>query len=522
VLSRKLAGLLLGAIIVAAWPGYLCAATAAKKQLVARPEPPFVLYPPCPCYHLLGQGDGNTRVDARVNLAAGERAGARLLVEVLDDSGKALQSASADASSRELVGVSLRVPIQALARFTVIARLLDRAGKELGKGTSDIHVAPAEQSRVTIAPDGFLRVAGKPEFVLGMYSAGHFPEMGQAGFNATHSYAITTGETDEPINPTDARLKQMLDNSWSNHMRMMVELPRKAIEKADWPQVQRRIVTFRHHPGLLCWGSEERVARGLTKLTNMAALYRVLKELDPEHPLVLGDTKDVIKKFEHDRSDFFPEPYMDVGIWWWYPVPMRPAQANALEGHEGGNAQLTAPAWLTTTISKKPLWIAIQSYQKPSADARFPTPAEYRCMAYLSIINGVKGLFFYTGSGQKDHEGKPSGLLNKPQEGHWDYVRKLVTELKEFSPVIMAPTAAQKLILNPTNSAIEFSTRELNGKLYILAANKSPTPQSVTFTGASLPGKKSTLLFESTPANLAGNTLSATFDPFAVHVYRLE
>src|SRR5437764_589556 len=99
---------------------------------------------------------------------------------------------------------------------------------------------PREESRVEVGPDGFLRVGGKPFFPIGLYSAGHYEEMATAGFNATHSYAITSGEAEAAINPTDARLKQLLDHSSANGMRMMVELPRKAIEKARWTQVRRR------------------------------------------------------------------------------------------------------------------------------------------------------------------------------------------------------------------------------------------------------------------------------------------
>src|SRR5206468_3519787 len=91
--------------------------------------------------------------------------------------------------------------------------------------------------------------------------------------------------------------------------------PRKAVEKGNWDQIRHRIETFRHHPGLLCWGEEERVARGLTRLTNIAALYRLVHKLDPDHPLVLGDTRDVIKKFEHDRRDFFPGKAVEKGNW---------------------------------------------------------------------------------------------------------------------------------------------------------------------------------------------------------------
>ena len=63
-------------------------------------------------------------------------------------------------------------------------------------------------------------------------------------------------------------------------------------------------------------------------------------------------------------------------------------------------------------------------------------------MAYLSIINKARGLWFYTGSGQRDFYGRPAGILNKPEEGHWDYVQKLVGELRELSPAIMSPIAS--------------------------------------------------------------------------------
>ena len=69
---------------------------------------------------------------------------------------------------------------------------------------------------------------------------------------------------------------------------MMVELPRNAIEKGQWGQVRRRIQTFRYHPGLLCWGSEERVARGLDWLnrnqvreTGQWMAWSLNKERDP-------------------------------------------------------------------------------------------------------------------------------------------------------------------------------------------------------------------------------------------------
>jgi hypothetical protein len=487
-----------------------------------RTKPPLTLYPACPCYHAAREGNGDTRIDASVNLNPAQRAGLRMSVEVSDAAGNKLKTATTDASQGETVGVKVRVPVVEPAVFGITARLIDRSGKEIAKAATEVQVCLAKDTRVTIGPEGFLQVAGQPHFPIGMYSSGHDEEMGKAGFSATHNYGITTGEANDAINPNEARLKELLDRSMANGMRMMVELPRKAIEAAQWQQVRRRIETFRHHPGLLCWGSEERVARGAAPLANVASLYRIVHELDPDHPFVLGDTKDVIRKFQADRRDFFPDACMDIGIWWWYPIPLKDPDGNGLDRGKKVAGILEPPSWLTTTISKRPLWIAIQSYQHPRKDARFPTPAEYRCLAYLSIINGVKGLWFYTGSGQRDYLGKPAGLLNKPEEGHWGYVQKLAGELRDFSPVIMAPAGAAKLSISPAGAPVEYTLRDLEGKLYLLAANKSDHPQSIRFSGSPLTGKRAQVLYETRQVAVKGDSLTDDFTAFGVRVYKLE
>ncbi len=483
---------------------------------------PLALYPPCPCYHLVGEGTGNTRIDARVNINPTQRLGVRLKVEVTDAHGSEVQTATADVGESDLTNVTVRVPISAPAAFSVTARLVDRAGLDLAVEKSQIRVCPAQEARVTVAPNGFLIVGGKPEFPIGLYSSGHEEEMGKAGFTATHNYGITTGDASDPINPNDAHLLELLDRSWANGMRMMVELPRKPIEKGQWAQIHRRIETFRNHPGLLCWGSEERVARSAAPLKNVQTLYGLVHALDPNHPFVLGDTRDVIQKLQVDRRNFFPDDAMDIGIWWWYPIPLKEPDGNGLTGGQKVQGVLEPPSWLTTTTSKKPLWLAFQAYQKPSKDARYPTPDEYRCQAYLSIINGVKGLWFYTGSGQKDFQGKPAGLLNKLELSHWDYAQKLTHELREFSPVIMAPTNSSGITLSPADAPVQFATRELDGKTYLIAANRSERAQSVKFSGDALKGKRAQVLYESHSTSVEGDTLTDDFVPFGVHIYLLN
>ncbi|HZM03507.1 MAG TPA: hypothetical protein VFC44_10810, partial [Candidatus Saccharimonadales bacterium] len=483
-----------------------------------RTLPPLTLYPPCPYYQLAGEGQGETRVDARVNLDPSKAAGLKMRLELVDSAGASLLTRQAEFSGQNAAGVDFKVPVQTPAVFLAKAQLIDSSGQSLGDSQYEIHVIPSGQSKVTTGADGFLRVNGQPNFPIGMYSCGHFEEMAAAGFSATHSYAITIGEASDPINSQDGQLAELLDKSWANGMKMMVELPRKAIEKADWFQVRRRILTFRYHPGLLCWGSEERVARGAAPLKNMAALYSLVHELDLDHPLVLGDTRDVIQHLQTDRRNFFPDDCMDAGIWWWYPFPDKEIGSN------GAPATLEPPSWLVTTLSKKPLWIAVQSYQKPNRDARFPTPEEYRYQAYLSIIDGVKGLFFYTGSGQRDFDGKPAGLLNKPKAAHWDYVQKLVTELRQQSSMFMAPVGHEKIEFSPSSAPVEFTLRDFNGSFYLIAANKSFRAQSVTFKGNALEGKSAEVLGEGSRlgVRVQGSTLTDEFPPLGVHIYQFK
>jgi hypothetical protein len=472
---------------------------------------PLALYPACPCYHLRGEGDGETRVDAAINLSPGQNAGSMLVIQLATASGSVLQTASVDASQGGIVGTTLHVPVEATASFRINARLLNGAGKQIAKAGTDVRVCPPEQSKVEIGPDGFLRVAGQPEFPIGLYSAAHYEEIAKAGFTVTHNYETTTGEAGEAINPNDMRLKELMDQSWADGMRMMVELPRKAIEQAQWAQVRRRIETFRHHPGLLCWDSEERVARGKAPLKNIAELYQLVHSLDPDHPFVLGDSRDISKNMLKDRRDFFPVADMDAGIWWWYPIPLRSTYPT-----------LEPPSWLTTTDCTKPLWIAIQAYAQPWEHSRYPTPAEYRAMAYLSIINGVKGLWFYTGSGEHDFHHKLAGLLNQPENSHWAYVQTLLRELHEATPIIMAPAVSDRLTLSPENAPVEFTERKLNGNLYLIAANKSVHAQTVEFMGPALIGRRAQVLFETHPATIQAGVLRESFEPLEVHVFKIE
>src|SRR2546427_397957 len=118
-------------LLSGALSGWAAAPRAVPEKSL--PKAPFTLYPACPCYHLVGEGDGVTRIDARVGISAAQRPGLRLNVELIDSNGNRLQSTAADASAGETIGVSLRVPVATPGKFGITAHLIDRTGKEVAK-----------------------------------------------------------------------------------------------------------------------------------------------------------------------------------------------------------------------------------------------------------------------------------------------------------------------------------------------------------------------------------------------------
>src|SRR5439155_5684205 len=201
---------------------------------------------------------------------------------------------------------------------------------------------------------------------------------------------------------------------------------------------------------------EEGFARGDFKTDTLKKVVQIVREEDPNHPFMVGDARDVIGRVK-DRSNFFPLNEMDMGMWWWYPLPFkqRSATAQALEGEEAVAAakwnEMVPPTFLTTAKTDKPIWVGVQSYKKK--DSRFPTPIEYRSQAYVAIIHGGKGLMWYGGS-------VTGGIFTaKDDEGHWEDLKKLARELHDLSPVFLSPTVESPKF-SPANAPISICLKQ--------------------------------------------------------------
>ena len=481
-----------------------------QKRKVSIPQPVTAL-PPIPTHWAKEDGPPQISGEVDLSLADAKREGAKLTVQLLDSKAKPHGTWKSDSSLKDGWNHwDMKLPQLPLGEYRIVATLAPKSGEAI-TDEQTWHVISRADSKVIVNSKGYLEYKGKPIFPLGIFNGGgRMKELADCGMTITHAYNAMGVVLGEPS--PDLRPQQVLDETQKAGMMCLFLVPRDFVFHRDWENVRRRIRMFRNHPALLAWDEEEGLARGDMKPDDLKTLVQIIREEDPNHPIMIGDPRDGIRKVT-DRSNFFPIDQMDLGMWWWYPLPLGGGKPSALDGEEAAHGkEMVPPSFLTLRNTDKPIWVGVQSYKKPQPWARFPTPVEYRAQAYLSMIHGAKGVMWYGG-------GVEGGIYGDLQEGHWDDLKKLAKELKEMSPVFMAETIdAPKF--SPPDALMSVMLKKLPDRQILLAANRSGSAVDVTF--GDLKTGQAKVLYEDRALKLRGGSLGDHFEPYAVHIYELS
>lgn len=397
--------------------------------------------------------------------------------------------------------------------YTVQLDLLQK-GRSVASAKEMWHIIHRSECSTQVSPDGYPLVQGKKFFPIAMYMGDpeHFDELKKAGFNVTQSYPAFAGP--ESSNRT---VEQFLDKAQAAGLKTLTFVSHGQDRLNDEASL-KRIRTFKNHPATLVWYQEEVLARGYKPISWLANLVGMLRREAPEHPILEGDQRDESSRMV-GKTRWFPDEYMDFGTWWWYPTPLRekPSMEN-YEGDPGGpQKEYKPPKFLTDNGTTKPIWMAIQCYKKPGqSDSRFPTPAEYRCHAYLSICHGAKGLLYYTGMGENG-----TGVLMNKKEGHWDYLKKLAGELREMSPVFMSPDAAKWAEVLTTGALVSTRMKQTEYGRVLICVNRAITPLDFRVRVPDATGT-ARVKYENRKIDVKEGRLADHFDSYAVHIYELN
>jgi hypothetical protein len=482
---------------------------ASTGEMSVVVPPPLTLAPVIPTHWV--REDGPPRFEAEAWVALGRPVpDAIVVLRVLDEAGREcavarqpVPTAAAEGATRFQVSLPAAGP----GSYRVVATV-EGAGGEAPVAEQTWSVIARAQARVTLNAAGYPVADGRVLFPLGMFNnTAKLEESAAAGFNLVHMY--NAARVEPGTRPDDQNLKNQLDRAERLGLHVLLLVPMEFAFAGQWEAFTRRIRMFRNHPALLAWDEEEGLARGDMKRETLREMRRILQAEDPHHPFMVGDAHDVITRVT-DRRRMFPEELMDLGMWWWYPFPLKARAADALEGTEAGGPILEAPAFLTQRQTRKPVWVGVQSYRKPGATERYPTPDEYRAQAYLAVLSDARGLMWYGGS-------VTGGLFLNPKEGHWDELKALVRELSGLTPLLVTPPQPAPVV-DPATPTVSAGWRRADGHGVLIIVNRGPQPWQGSVRVPGLKASTLTLIGTREPQPAAHERLALNLGPYETRV----
>jgi hypothetical protein len=163
----------------------------------------------------------------------------------------------------------------------------------------------------------------------------------------------------------------------------------------------------------------------------------------------------------------------------------------------------------------RPIMTVLQFFKFTSL-GRWPTLAEMRSHAYMAIVEGAQGLWWWS-LGDNALRAVCSDTWCAERTGYMNNLKSVVNEIAALEPVLLADDASGALTTT-SNAAIKTKVKVVGGKGYVFAYNSTNTSQSATFTWSTAPGTV-TVNAENRALAASGNGFTDTFGPYAAHVY---
>jgi hypothetical protein len=440
------------------------------------------------------------RIEANIDLRVPFN-GAKLKVSLLKDgSKKPIETKIFEPAST--VKVSFAMGRRTKGKYQLVAQLIQ--GKQ-SIATHYSQVYPYEPNpKVGFTEDGFLKVDGKPFFPLGMYSLQNrdgtpndaiMLDAKSAGMNTTVLYHYR---------PTDP-LIPMLDACQRTGLKAFIypTVPFSVRQGNETPESMRNDIEKRTtHPAILGWYVvDEPEGIGEAPVQPVRDLYKFVKDIDQSRPCsMVIMSPEAAKDYRSCTDIMWIDPY---------PVPKQPitAVSDAVSGA------------IANIEKDKPLWCIVQAFDwnvwdhgKLIGEHR-PTGDEERCMTYMALVNGAKGIIYWAYGSSKYY------TADYPQ--HWLEVKKVASEVHDLTPVLLTKTIDG--LPFSSNNAIQSMLKKYNGNWYVLAVNSHREACNATFTiPGTANGTKIDVQYEGRSLSTNDASWTDNFKPLEVHVYRLS
>jgi hypothetical protein len=266
--------------------------------------------------------------------------------------------------------------------------------------------------------------------------------------------------------------------------------------KPHWFSAVRDSITkYKKHPAVLCWMLYDEPGYNRADLLDIYKIYNIAYEADPYHPAYLVITNPAVYKTFGRCCDVLA---VDT-----YPIAQGDITA------VGGNI---AKAYRESE-DNLPVWHCGQLFKWPAQ--RRPTPQEHRFMTYITLIEGAKGMLWYTYKGYGQY-------LPTDDPALWAYQKTLLKELNELAPLYIEGKANKNIALTEENPEIKMVLKKSRIGTFLMAANQSKTD---TFSpefklNPKISGQIS-VYGENKNITITNGRFTDQFKPLDVHIYKI-
>lgn len=384
---------------------------------------------------------------------------------------------------------------------------------------------------MTINPDGVLLINGKKVLPIGFSNGpppdGRTPD-GRSAYEEIKDAGGTFFRTgvmgsDKWDQKTIEREHMVMDTAARHGLYCWLRLRElSSLETGDAEKeiaIRRMIERFRNHPGLLLWKNIDEPQWGGHPVEPMINAYKLIKELDPNHPVGLTHaprgTVEQLKPYN---------PAADILLLDIYPIGYPPGK-HSLKPNKEISMVGDYTNFIKDVAGEKPVWMVLQiawsGVIKPGKTLRFPTFAQERFMTYQALINGARGLIYFGGSIKQ-------AMCPEDARLGWNWtfwrrvLRPVLEEVGNNSPLVPALVAPESKLPVRVYGAddVEFCVRQVDQDIYLLACKREGKTVEVEFSGLPEWVGRGQVMYES-PRTVQAKEGRFTdwFAPFDVHVY---
>jgi hypothetical protein len=312
-------------------------------------------------------------------------------------------------------------------------------------GTVRVFVPPEKRKPKNLSDDGAILVDGQPVLPIGLYhvGTGDYPEVAKRGFNTVQGLATLDLGT----------FGQSLDAAGRNRLWVDVPLYAGGQVGRNLQASLAKVKQYHRHPAVLDWKIIDEPDARPEIMDEVPGAYAALKAVDPDHPLELTLCQPQQYAYWVNFADIVQiDPY---------PIPGNPL---TMVSDLTRQARQVMQPWQNLTVVLQAGWVADPMNQ--------PTFAQARAMLYLALINGAKGIAWYS---FRD----PGWELSRTPL--WERFQEINEETNQLAAPVLRGKPAPGVTVE-ADKELQWMVRVVDKRLYVLMANPVERPITATIT----------------------------------------